>query len=105
MNATSYPERYVGVRQGDWKCVRRVATAEREGQFDDVDGPEELYDLERDPGESENLAGERPETLATMRAALAAARASGKGAPSAAVTPAAVAPRNRERLKALGYVE
>jgi arylsulfatase A-like enzyme len=32
------------------------------------DGQEELYDLEQDPNESSNLAGERPEVCAELRA-------------------------------------
>jgi len=40
------------LRQGDWKLVR----ASQKGQA----GPWQLYDLAKDPGESKDLAGEKP---------------------------------------------
>jgi choline-sulfatase len=60
---------------------------------------EELYDLERDPGERKNLAAERPQVRAAMRAALDRLIA---GRP--VDTPAAASAEDRERLAALGYV-
>ncbi|MCC6671573.1 MAG: sulfatase-like hydrolase/transferase [Planctomycetes bacterium] len=46
------------VRRGDWKLVR-------------IDGREELYDLARDVGETQDLAAARPEVLAELRKAWA----------------------------------
>lgn len=49
------------IRRGPWKLhqpVRKKA------------GPAELYDVVRDPGETENLATRRPEVVAELGAAL-----------------------------------
>jgi arylsulfatase A-like enzyme len=48
------------VRVGDWKLI-----ASRDGKR-----PEELYDLSRDPYETQNLASREPERLAELKAAL-----------------------------------
>jgi choline-sulfatase len=58
----------------------------------------ELYDLSTDPGETKNLAGERPAAVAEREEWLSAR--SGGEAPA----PAPVDPETRERLEALGYV-
>jgi arylsulfatase A-like enzyme len=69
-----------------------------------------LYDLSIDPGETRDLAGERPADLAGMQAKLAAAQAA-LGLPDIAAAPVvgADAPElddaTRESLRALGYVE
>jgi arylsulfatase A-like enzyme/predicted Zn-dependent protease len=60
---------------------------------------EELYDLERDPGERTNLLGDRPQAAAALRSALASLVA-GHGVDK----PSAVSPEDRQRLAALGYV-
>ncbi len=59
----------------------------------------ELYDLESDPAEAENLAAVRPDALARLRQALAAARAEERTA-----APARQDQESAERLRALGYV-
>ena len=48
------------VRIGRWKGVRL-------GGHDDPDAPIELYDLEADPGETIDLAAERPDVVARVR--------------------------------------
>ncbi len=48
------------VRMGRWKAVRL-------GGHDDVDAPIELYDLDADPGETSDRAGEHPEIVARAR--------------------------------------
>jgi arylsulfatase A-like enzyme len=63
-----------------------------------------LFDLERDPGETRNLARERPELVAELRSALDART----GAEAAMPPPTRVAPiddATRERLVGLGYAE
>lgn len=59
----------------------------------------ELYDLERDPGERSNVAGERAQITAAMRAGLAALTTD-----RALDQPTAVSDADRQRLAALGYV-
>jgi arylsulfatase A-like enzyme/Flp pilus assembly protein TadD len=60
---------------------------------------EELYDLERDPGERTNIAGERGPAVAALRSGLEALVA---GLDIDA--PSAVSDDDRQRLAALGYV-
>ena len=60
---------------------------------------DELYDLEIDRGERENVAGSREPTRIAMRQALEQLMAGAK-----IDEPAKATPEDRERLKALGYV-
>lgn len=60
---------------------------------------EELYDLERDPGERTNLAADRTQAAAALRAGLAAL--ADNRPPEA---PGIVSDADRQRLAALGYV-
>jgi arylsulfatase A-like enzyme/Flp pilus assembly protein TadD len=60
---------------------------------------EELYDLERDPGERTNIAGERRQAATALRSALDALVAG-----RAIDAPSAVSDDDRQRLAALGYV-
>jgi arylsulfatase A-like enzyme/thioredoxin-like negative regulator of GroEL len=60
---------------------------------------EELYDLERDPAERSNLAGDRTQAAAALRSALDAL-AGGREVDR----PSAVSDADRQRLAALGYV-
>ncbi|HEX6850495.1 MAG TPA: sulfatase-like hydrolase/transferase [Candidatus Polarisedimenticolaceae bacterium] len=92
---TAYAESfYVRFHYG-WREV----TALREGRFKLVDLPTvELYDLERDPGETRNVADVHPERVAEMRATL-------RGMASASTpAPQAIDPEALARLQALGYV-
>jgi arylsulfatase A-like enzyme len=61
---TPLPEQWMGaIRTAHYKYVR--------GLYSDAI-PEELYDLEQDPGEKHNLAAEAPAIMASLRARLAA---------------------------------
>lgn len=55
------------VRKGKWKAVRY-------GVFENPDGPLELYDLENDQGEENNVASKHPEVVADMETILKTAR-------------------------------
>jgi arylsulfatase A-like enzyme len=88
----------------------RVAGPKRAVRWRDwklIDSPDEigfeLYDLARDPGERDNLAGRAPETLQELRAHLDDwSRDSNARGPD---PQAAMGDEVRERLAALGYVE
>jgi arylsulfatase A-like enzyme/Flp pilus assembly protein TadD len=74
-------------------------TALREGRWKLVDLPRaELYDLESDPGELDNVADVHPERVAEMRAALR------ERASASPPRPQAIDPEALARLQALGYV-
>jgi choline-sulfatase len=60
---------------------------------------DELYDLAHDPAERQNLAAERPQARVAMRHALDDLVKS-----ASLPVPSGVAPEERERLQALGYV-
>jgi arylsulfatase A-like enzyme len=53
----------IAVRKGDWKLVRQGSPGVRNPDF-------ELYNLEKDISEKENLAGQRPELVRELRADL-----------------------------------
>ncbi|MGH3036627.1 MAG: sulfatase family protein [Gaiellaceae bacterium] len=69
--------------------------------------PQELYDLESDPGETENLAAARPDLAAELEGRLVALMAS--AAPEGAVAGTAYTPEEEqlleERLRELGYLD
>jgi arylsulfatase A-like enzyme/Flp pilus assembly protein TadD len=72
----------------------------REGALKYVDLPlPELYDLDLDPSEKQNLAASRPQDLERLNARLTRLRARDPG-----VKPAPESPETLERLRALGYV-
>ncbi len=67
-------------------------------------GPDELYDLDADPGEQRNLAAEEPARREELKALLGTARARLKAPPEARV-PVVLDPETQRQLKALGYVQ
>ena len=84
------------VKSGGWKLIESLP----------IGGEPELYDLERDPGEAENLAESEPDRVRDLRL-LIEAHMEG----SADLRPRAESPRvpltheDIERLKALGYLD
>ncbi len=71
-----------------------------DGRYRFIRAPrEELYDLERDPGETHNIVAERTQTATVMRSALDRL-VEGR----ALHAPSTVSTEDRERLAALGYV-
>lgn len=77
---------------GDFKLVE-----------DRVAGSRALFDLRADPGERRDIAAARPEVAERLAAVLAERRAALAGA--APGQPAALSDEQRERLRALGYVQ
>jgi arylsulfatase A-like enzyme len=67
------------------------------------DGVEELYDLEADPWERHNLAAERPEDAARLRAAMEGLLA--RSSSTEEITEPELDPETEEALRALGYVQ
>lgn len=79
-------------------------TAVRDGRYKFIAAPRrELYDTQRDPGETEDLSAANPRTADALERALRemAARTS---ASAPAQAPRSVDPEAEERLRALGYV-
>jgi arylsulfatase A-like enzyme/Tfp pilus assembly protein PilF len=71
-----------------------------DGRFRYIQAPrDELYDLERDAAEANNLAADRRQTREAMRAALAPFIQ-----PAPATKPQAVAAEDLEKFQALGYI-
>ena len=93
------PEQWLaGLRTDRYKYARGMHNAEL---------PEELYDLESDPDEQQNIAADRSDVTAEMREALAVlmhAEAPGEPAPETAYTPEEEA-LLEARLKELGYLD
>ncbi len=92
-NPSSYPRRYFALRHDGHKLV---TSPPREAL--------ELYDLERDPDETRNLAGDEPALAARMRAELETLREA-EGLPAAPPDEVEPAPEEIERLRELGYVD
>ena len=67
-------------------------------------GPAELYDLSADPGETRNLAAERPELAAELGARLEAWSGGWRPAPSVEGEPV-LDEATRQALRSLGYLD
>ncbi len=67
------------------------------------DGRHALYDLARDPGESQSRLAAKPATGARLAAALEAYRAGLRACAGGSGSPAVLSPEERARLRALGY--
>jgi arylsulfatase A-like enzyme/Flp pilus assembly protein TadD len=91
-----YSESLFGRYRFGWSELMSVT----DGRYRYVRAPrEELYDLERDPGERSNVAGRETQLVGKLREALDRLTSGSKVA-----VPADVAPEDYERYAALGYV-
>jgi tetratricopeptide (TPR) repeat protein len=91
-----YSESLYAKRQFGWSDLAAITR----GRYRYIRAPqEELYDLERDPGEHQNIAPTSPDVVQKMRAALQTIVAD---APKA--RPVVVTGEARERIEALGYI-
>jgi arylsulfatase A-like enzyme/cytochrome c-type biogenesis protein CcmH/NrfG len=101
-NETIYAETYLPRLHFNWSELRSV----RVGRYRLIDAPRpELYDLEKDPGERQNIFEEQRAVAAGLRKQLA--RVIAAYSPPAGKDPAEQAgldPVLAERLKSLGYV-
>lgn len=91
-----------------WKLVRTLKGYWITGAFHRDAGDVELYDLAADPGELTDLAAREPARVRELGARLDAwlvARGVAPDGTVAAEPAPAVSPADRERLRALGYVE
>jgi arylsulfatase A-like enzyme/cytochrome c-type biogenesis protein CcmH/NrfG len=93
---TSYFEALTGTATRGWAPLYGFVQGSQ--KFIDLPIPE-LYDLDSDPRESENLVASRPEDVSRMRSLLVALRDSDPG-----LQRVAESEQTREQLKALGYV-
>ena len=101
-NATTYPERYAGLRTPEWKYLRRVRPEDGAGAVAPR-AADELYDLRSDPGELHDLAPANPERVARARAELER-RLAAAGPPPQRFAPE-LDGKTVEQLKALGYAQ
>jgi hypothetical protein len=99
LNLEAYSESLYPARLG-WSPLRAL----RDGRFKLIDAPRpELYDLERDPFEEQNIYDER-RALAKAMTARAAVVAKGRESPPAPEGRTRVTPELQARLAALGYL-
>ena len=98
LNLDAYSESLYPRHHYGWSELRAL----RAGRFKYIAAPKpELYDLERDPGELDNLHDQRRSLADRMASELQRLSAE---TPDAARGPSAVDPETRERLAALGYI-
>jgi arylsulfatase A-like enzyme len=58
------------IRQGQWKLIEEMAKADAAGRSWEREGINQLYDLQNDPAEKENVWEKHPEVVTKMRALL-----------------------------------
>jgi len=90
-------DRAIAIRDGRWKMIWPVGTDDRV-----LGATVELFDLEEDPAERNDLSAARPEVVARLRAAIQPWL---DGVSHAAPPSRRVTPEIREQLEAMGYVE
>jgi len=97
LNLEAYSESFYPRNHYGWSELKAL----RSGRFKYIETTRpELYDLERDPGETVNLFEDRRPLADRMAAALARLATEAPGAAG----PSSVDPETRERLAALGYI-
>jgi tetratricopeptide (TPR) repeat protein len=97
----AYAEALLPLLHYGWSDLRVL----RDGRWKYIQAPRpELYDLERDPGETANLAAAEPARAAALRAALGRRLEQEKGSALAPAGAADVSPDLLEKLGALGYL-
>jgi arylsulfatase A-like enzyme len=94
----------VALLDGPWKLVRTLRDYYATTRFHRARGAVELYDLEHDPGERTNAVQAEPARAAAMSARLDAWMAA-HGVRAEARERPPISAEDRERLRALGYVE
>lgn len=95
-DANVYAEAFYGRYHFGWSELYSLTDA----RYRFIRAPKpEIYDLERDPGETRNLASERPQVVASARAELDRMLAG-----STIHSPGQVSQEDLQRLQALGYV-
>jgi arylsulfatase A-like enzyme/predicted Zn-dependent protease len=93
----AYSESQLPATAYGWSALRAVT----DGRWRYIDAPRpELYDLAADAREERNLAGERAEEAARLRALLASVE---RAAPARVAQPVAPDPEVAEALRSLGY--
>ncbi len=102
-----YAETLVPLYTYGWAELHSVVV----GRWKLIDAPgvrppgAELYDLEADPGELRNLAGDQPERLAELRRVLGHLGVRPTGEPAVGPSPAVAPDRSmRRKLESLGYL-
>lgn len=96
INSTIYAEATMPETAYGWAPLRCVVV----GDTKYIDAPRpELYDLDADPGETCNLAAERPDDVGVLKAMLAEFPSGPDGSPPE------IDPATREALRSLGYVD
>jgi len=97
----SFAESLVPLVHFGWSDLRSM----RDGQWKYIQAPRpELYDLDRDPGETRNLVGTESARASAMRSALEARLRSEQTAARTSSGGAGVPPALLEKLGALGYL-
>ena len=98
--ADAYSETFYPFSSFGWSPLHALQTA----RYQFIDGPEpELYDVEADPEEKNNLASQQPATLAVLKEKLATRLRDHRFAP-APDSSSELSPDAIDKLRALGYV-
>ncbi len=101
LQAEGYAEAMYPLHHYGWNALKAI----RDGRYKLIDAPRpELFDLERDPGETVNLFDRERDVANRLQRALRAMEAGFDRAADGAAPPAEVDPETRARLASLGYV-